>query len=1200
VVRAVFWFEVQITTEGHTMTSGSLHHTQLAEMGDDRDERLARRVAELFDNDPQFRAAAPLPEVIEAACTPGLRLTEVFETIIEGYADRPALGQRARALVTDADGRTSVQLQPRFETISYREVWDRVRAIASAWRHDPENPVTAGDVVATVGFSSADYLVVDLVCAYLGLVTVPLQHNAPVSRLRPIIEECEPKIVAVSAEYLDLAVESVLTSASLRQLMVFDYQPAADEQRENFDQARIRLQGTSAPVVVTTVDDVVERGRQLPAGPAFTEGSDERLAMIMYTSGSTGTPKGAMYTEQTIAKVWTSGFFLPPGLPVLSANFMPLNHLGGRLPLASAFIAGGTNYFVPESDLSTLFEDWALVRPTELAVVPRVVEMLYQHYRNAVDRGIAEGADPATAEQDAATELREHVLGGRVLGGFVGSAPLAAEMKVFLDWVLGAHIMDGYGLTETGILTRDGVINRKRVIDYKLVDVPELGYFLTDRPYPRGELLVKTDMMTPGYYKRPEITAQVFDEDGYYRTGDVMAEIEPDHVVYVDRRNNVLKLAQGEFVAVTNLESIYAGAPLVRQIFVYGNSERPNLLAVIVPTPAALAEYGNSSALKAVLHQSLQQTAAAAQLQSYELPVDFILETKPFTDENGLLSGLGKQLRPRLKERYGEQLEQLYSEIAAAQVDEIRVLRETAAERPVVETLSGACRALLGTSGANPEAHFTDLGGDSLSALTFSRLLEEIFRVEVPVGVITSPANNIGKIADYIETQRGTGTQRPTFNTVHGQGATAISAGDLTLDKFIDAQTLSNAKSLPHTTGAPHTVLLTGANGWLGRFLALEWLERLSKRGGKLITIVRGRDADEARTRLEKAFDSGDPDLLNRFRELAATHLEVLPGDIADQDLGLDPATWQRLADSVDLIVHPAALVNHVLPYDQLFGPNVVGTAELIRLAITTHIKPVTYLSTVAVAMTVPPGQFQEDGDIRRVSPHRPINDDYANGYASSKWAGEVLLREANDLCGLPVAVFRSDMILAHTRYRGQLNVPDIFTRLIFSLLLTGIAPQSFYQGDGVGSRARAHYDGLPVDFIAEAITMIGARVTDDYRSFDVMNPYDDGVSLDVFVDWLIRAGNKIQRIADYDEWLARFQTALTGLPERQRQHSVLPLLHAFRKPEKPLRGAAAPTDVFRAAVRAEKVGPDQDIPHISAELIDKYADDLRELSLLG
>src|SRR6201999_243473 len=215
-----------------------------------------------------------------------------------------------------------------------------------------------------------------------------------------------------------------------------------------------------------------------------------------------------------------------------------------------------------------------------------------------------------------------------------------------------------------------------------------------------------------------------------------------------------------------------------------------------------------------------------------------------------------------------------------------------------------------------------------------------------------------------------------------------------------------------------------------------------------------------------KAFDSGDPELICRFRQLAAIHLEVLPGDIGDRNLGLDQATWQRLAENVDLIVHPAALVNHVLPYDQLFGPNVVGTAELIRLAITTRIKPVTYLSTIAVARTVPPGQFEEDGDIREISPIRPINNDYANGYANSKWAGEVLLREANDLCGVPVAVFRSDMVMAHTRYRGQLNMSDMFTRLIFSLLVTGIAPPSFYESDGIGCRAWGTLYGFTVAFI--------------------------------------------------------------------------------------------------------------------------------------
>jgi fatty acid CoA ligase FadD9 len=343
--------------------------------------------------------------------------------------------------------------------------------------------------------------------------------------------------------------------------------------------------------------------------------------------------------------------------------------------------------------------------------------------------------------------------------------------------------------------------------------------------------------------------------------------------------------------------------------------------------------------------------------------------------------------------------------------------------------------------------------------------------------------------------------------------------------------------------------------------------------------------------------------LLRRFRELAADHLEVLAGDIGEANLGLDTATWTRLTGTVDLVVHPAALVNHVLPYNQLFGPNVVGTAELIRLAITARIKPITYLSTIAVAMTVPPGEFEEDGDIRAVSPVRPIDDSYANGYANSKWAGEVLLREAHDLCGLPAAVFRSDTILAHTSYAGQLNVPDMFTRLLVSILATGIAPRSFYETDCAGHRPRAHYDGLPVDFIAKAVTTLGKNVTEGFRSFDVMNPYDDGISLDVFVDWLNLAGHRIERIDDYNDWVTRFETALTGLPEKQRQQSVLPLLHAYREPERPLRGAAAPTDVFHAAVRAAKVGADDGedgaIPQISPSLINKYVSDLHRLGLL-
>ena len=219
------------------------------------------------------------------------------------------------------------------------------------------------------------------------------------------------------------------------------------------------------------------------------------------------------------------------------------------------------------------------------------------------------------------------------------------------------------------------------------------------------------------------------------------------------------------------------------------------------------------------------------------------------------------------------------------------------------------------------------------------------------------------------------------------------------------------------------------------------------------------------------------------------------------------------MADTVDLIVDPAALVNHVLPYSQLFGPNVVGTAELIRIALTTRIKPYIYVSTIGVGDQIEPGKFVEEADIRQMSATRKINDNYANGYGNSKWGGEVLLREAHDLCGLPVSVFRCDMILADTTYGGQLNVPDMFTRMMLSLVATGIAPYSFYELDAEGNRQRAHYDGLPVEFIADAMSTLGVNVVAGYETYHVMNPYDDGISMDTYVDWLVEAGYQIARV---------------------------------------------------------------------------------------
>jgi fatty acid CoA ligase FadD9 len=1169
-----------------------------------REERLACRIADLYATDQQFADARPSEALSAAIGQPGLRLPQLLRTVMEGYADRPALGQRAFGFVNDPEsGRTVLELLPRFETISYREVRDRVGAIATSVAGDPVRP---GDRVCVLGFTSVDYTLIDMALVQLGAVSVPLQTSAPVAQLRPIVAETEPAVIASSIDYLDDAVELEQTAHTPARLIVFDYHPEVDEQREAFEAARARLAQAGRPVIVETLAEVVARGKACPAAPLLVADEDDPLTLLIYTSGSTGAPKGAMYPERLVANFWRK----PPSAvagrgaaPSITLSFMPMSHGMGRGILYGTLGNGGTAYFAAKSDLSTFLDDLALVRPTELTFVPRIWDMLFQEFQSEVDRRSSDGADRAALEAQVMAEQRQTVLGGRFVSANTGSASISAELKAFVESYLDLRLVEGYGSTEAGAIFVDGEVRRPPVIDYKLVDVPDLGYFHTDRPHPRGELVVKSDDVFPGYYKRPAVTAEVFDPEGYYRTGDVVAEVGPDQLVYLDRRNNVLKLSQGEFVTVSKLEAIFGDSPLIRQIYIYGNSARSYLLAVVVPTEDALARSGGDvEPLKTLIGGSLQELARSAGLQSYEIPRDFIVQTTPFTLENGLLTGTQKLARPTLKEHFGQRLEQLYTDLAEGQTNELRALRQSGANRPVLETISRAAGALLGTAASDlqPDAHFTDLGGDSLSALTFANLLHEIFDIDVPVGVIVSPATDLQAIADYIEAERTSGATRPTFATVHGRDATEVHASDLTLDKFIDAQTLGAARSLPGPSYQVRTVLLTGATGFLGRYLALEWLERMGVVGGTLICLVRAKDPAAARERLDKTFDSGDPKLLRHYRELAAEHLEVIAGDKGDANLGLDQQTWQRLADTVDLIVDPAALVNHVLPYSQLFGPNVVGTAELIRVALTTKRKPFAHVSTVGVCEGIePPSAFTEDADIRVISPTRKVDDSYANGYSNSKWAGEVLLREAHDRAGLPVTVFRCDMILADTKYVGQLNVADMFTRLMLSLVATGIAPGSFYELDVDGNRPRAHYDGLPVDFIAEAISTLGERTLTGFETYHVMNPYDDGIGLDEYVDWLIDAGYPIQRIADYDAWFQRFETTLRALPEQQRQASLLPLLHNYQHPEKPTRGTIAPTDRFRAAVQEAKIGPDKDIPHISPAIIVKYITNLQLLGLL-
>jgi fatty acid CoA ligase FadD9 len=419
----------------------------------DHQRWLAERIEALRADDPEFAGAIPSAAVAEEMRRAGGGLAATVAAAMTGYRDRPALAQRARKLVTDpATGATSLELLPRFEAVTYGELWARVCALGNSWT---DAGLAAGDFVAVLGFTGVDYATVDLTCMTRGAVSVPLPRSPSAAGLAPIVDETRPRVLATDVESAAVAVDVVLGGDSIERLVVFDYDERADDQRETFEAAVDKLRGRAT---VVTLPSELERGRRLPAPAAPEGGAPDRLAGLVYTSGSTGTPKGAMYTEAMLTDMWqrsrggmtNAGATGDAPLPTIVLHYMPMSHVNGRSWLVSGLASGGIGFFAGRSDLSTLFEDIALARPTVLSLVPRICEMVSQLCQIELERRAGEGTADGQAEAAARAEIRDRHLGGRILSALCGSAPLSGQMRAFMEAVLGIQVTDCYGSTETG------------------------------------------------------------------------------------------------------------------------------------------------------------------------------------------------------------------------------------------------------------------------------------------------------------------------------------------------------------------------------------------------------------------------------------------------------------------------------------------------------------------------------------------------------------------------------------------------------------------------------------------------------------------------------------------------------------------------------------------------------------------------------
>ncbi len=317
----------------------------------------------------------------------------------------------------------------------------------------------------------------------------------------------------------------------------------------------------------------------------------------------------------------------------------------------------------------------------------------------------------------------------------------------------------------------------------------------------------------------------------------------------------------------------------------------------------------------------------------------------------------------------------------------------TADEQIVASAIAG----VLELERVGRDDDFFVLGGTSLAAIRVRAALAEQLGIEVPLRLLFS----YPLVSDLALAVR--------------DESSASSAGpDPAVDAILDPS-IDLTGCAPQRTDAPATLLLTGATGFLGSFLLRELLEQTS---ATIHCLVRAADDASALDRIVST--------AAKYRIDLRPHLDRIigvPGDLARPNLGIDPLRFAELAARADAIYHNGALVNHLEPYARMRAANVCGTTEVLRLATTTRVKPIHYVSTLSVLAGIP-----QDSGVPAGLP----------GYAMTKWVAEQLVHAAIAR-GVPIAVYRPGLITGDSR-TGVAPAEDAWWTMLRAMLVLGVA----------------------------------------------------------------------------------------------------------------------------------------------------------------
>lgn len=616
--------------------------------------------------------AADTPERIITAPTGVTTIYESFERALKKSGNKKCIGTRQK---------TGKDSWGEFHWKTYKEINTKAINFGAGLISLGAKP---GDRIGIFSKNREEWFVTQQACFGQSLVIVSFYETLGKDSIRYVADHSEI-IIAIcdggSLTKLFDVIEGKKGYKGLKHLIVMDEPDDAEGPREHAKNLGVELHMFS---------DILEFGLRNPADLHPPKPSD--LCTIMYTSGTTGTPKGVLLTHANLVAelAGIEGVYEVPN-ELIHFSYLPLAHIFERVIMLTAIHNGGQVGFF-HGDILAVPDDLKALRPTIFIGVPRI----FDKTKDGVLKKVKEAGFVAETVFNTAFALKKFSIlhapflptgfldtlvfnkakagvGGKVVLMLSAGAPLSTQTELFLRVVFGVPVSQGYGLTETCGATTFKRANDPSVghlggplpcNEYKLVDLPDMGYTIKDKPNARGELWIRGPNVTQGYYKDKEKTEESFKEGGWFLTGDI-AEVDSSNgsLRIVDRKKNLLKLAQGEYVAVEQVEDkLTRACPDLEQICVHGDSDQSSIVAIVVPKSKG-AKNDDKSARDAML-KKLTEAGKSEGLQGFEIPRSVWFAEEPFSQENDQMTPTMKLKRNAIKDKYKEAIAKMYQEAA--------------------------------------------------------------------------------------------------------------------------------------------------------------------------------------------------------------------------------------------------------------------------------------------------------------------------------------------------------------------------------------------------------------------------------------------------------------------------------------------------------------------------------------------------------